>query len=83
MMYKDPNAAYGNYRDTREVLMEDDKKSQPGTPKLSTASEVADALSCAKSSVYALARAGRIPYYRLGETGIRFDLEAVLEALKQ
>lgn len=47
------------------------------------AEEVAHRLSCAKSTIYRLAQTGRIPSISIGRTGVRFDLMAVLEALKK
>ena len=47
------------------------------------AEEVANRLSCAKSTIYRLAQTGRIPSISIGRTGVRFDLAAVLEALRK
>jgi excisionase family DNA binding protein len=47
------------------------------------ASELAERLKCGKSTVYSLAKAGRIPTIGLGKKGVRFDYTAVLEALKK
>jgi excisionase family DNA binding protein len=53
------------------------------TRHITTAEEVARVLKCGKSTVYALAKNGRIPYLSIGDRGIRFDLEAVLAALSR
>lgn len=53
-----------------------------GTAPLSKADELARHLNCGKSTVYKLAKTGKIPYVALG-TGVRFDLDSVLAALKK
>lgn len=53
-----------------------------GTLPLSKADELAQHLNCGKSTVYKLAKTGKIPYVALG-TGVRFDIEEVLDALKK
>jgi excisionase family DNA binding protein len=47
------------------------------------AEEVANRLNCAKSTIYRLAQTGRIPAISIGRTGVRFDMNAVLEALRK
>jgi excisionase family DNA binding protein len=47
-----------------------------------TAEQIAERLQCGKSTVYALAKAGRIPSLGLGKKGRRFDFERVIEALE-
>jgi excisionase family DNA binding protein len=47
------------------------------------ASELAQRLKCGKSTIYSLAKAGKIPTIGLGGKGVRFDYAAVLEALKK
>jgi len=53
------------------------------TRKILKAKPLARILDCGVSTVYALAKAGKIPCLGIGDTGVRFDLEAVLEALKK
>jgi excisionase family DNA binding protein len=50
---------------------------------LVTAGMVADRLSCGKSTVYGMAKSGKIPSIVLGKQGVRFDLQEVLTALKR
>jgi excisionase family DNA binding protein len=49
------------------------------------ASTVAEKLGQARSSIYRLARAGRIPSYAAGprRTGLRFSVEEVMAALRR
>jgi excisionase family DNA binding protein len=47
------------------------------------ADEIARRLACGKSTIYTLAKAGKIPCIGLGKTGVRFDYAAVVEALKK
>jgi excisionase family DNA binding protein len=49
------------------------------------AKPLARILDCGVSTVYALAKAGKIPSITIGvaETGVRFDVDAVLAALKR
>ena len=55
-----------------------------GTTKaLEKASGIARQLNCAKSTIYKLAKAGEIPTVRIGKTGVRFDIDEVLKALKK
>ncbi|MEO7862064.1 MAG: helix-turn-helix domain-containing protein [Nitrospirales bacterium] len=49
---------------------------------LSKADDVALQLNCGKSTVYKLAKDGKIPYVSIG-TGVRFDLDSVLKALSR
>jgi len=51
--------------------------------KLIKADELARRLACGKSTVYMLAKAGKIPSIAIGQTAVRFDFSAVLEALKK
>lgn len=51
--------------------------------KLIKAKALARHLDCGISTVYALAKAGRIPSISIGQVGVRFDLGQVLEALKK
>jgi excisionase family DNA binding protein len=51
--------------------------------RLLKAGELARKLNCGKSTVYRLAQTGKIPAIAIGETGVRFDLEAVLRALRR
>lgn len=53
------------------------------TSKFLKAEEVAARLSCAKSTIYRLAQTGKIPSITIGVSGVRFDFEQVLEALKK
>ena len=48
-----------------------------------TAEELAAFLKCGKSTVYWLAKTGRIPCLSLGVRGVRFNLSTVLAALEQ
>lgn len=47
------------------------------------ASDLARRLSCGKSTIYKLAKEGQIPVVRIGMTGVRFDIDEVMEALKK
>ena len=47
------------------------------------ASDLAIQLSCGKSTIYKLAKERKIPVVRIGMTGVRFDVDEVLEALKK
>ena len=49
-------------------------------PKV-TAVELAKVLSCGKATIYKMAAEGQIPCIRIGSTGVRFDVDAVLAAL--
>lgn len=51
--------------------------------KLIKAKALARHLDCGISTVYALAKAGRIPCISIGQVGVRFDLNNVLEALRR
>jgi excisionase family DNA binding protein len=51
------------------------------TERLDRAEDLAKFLNIGRSSVYLLAKQGRIPCIRFGVTGVRFDRRAVLEAL--
>ncbi len=51
--------------------------------RLLKAEELAHHLNCGKSTVYALAKSGKIPAINLGATGVRFEINAVLEALRR
>ena len=53
------------------------------TKALERASGIAMRLNCAKSTIYKLAKAGEIPTVRIGKTGVRFDIDEVLKALKK
>lgn len=53
-----------------------------GRARLCTAKEVAAALQLNEQTVYRLARAGAIPFLRIGNKAICFDLEGVREALE-
>ena len=55
------------------------------TARLLKAEELARILNCGKSTVYRLAQAGKIPSISIGEkeTGVRFELQACLNALKR
>lgn len=55
------------------------------TRQLVTAGPIAEATHQARSTVYRLARDGKIPSYRAGllGRGVRFDLVEVLEALRR
>lgn len=50
---------------------------------LDKAAGIARRLNCGKSTIYKLAKAGKIPTVRIGKTGVRFDYNAVLEALER
>lgn len=50
---------------------------------LDKASGIARRLNCAKSTIYKLAKQGRIPVVRIGKTGVRFDYNAVLDILQR
>jgi excisionase family DNA binding protein len=52
-------------------------------PVFIRADEVAKALSCAKTTVYGMAKSGKIPSIVLGKQGVRFDLQDVMTALKR
>ncbi|CAI4032326.1 hypothetical protein DNFV4_02756 [Nitrospira tepida] len=47
------------------------------------ADELARLLRCGKSTIYKLAKTGRIPCLGIGDIGVRFDRAAVLAALQQ
>lgn len=47
------------------------------------ASCIARRFNCAKSTIYKLAKQGQIPVVRIGKTGVRFDYNAVLDALQR
>jgi excisionase family DNA binding protein len=47
------------------------------------AKALAQILDCGVSTVYALAKAGKIPFISIGKLGKRFDVDAVLEARKR
>lgn len=51
------------------------------TETLDKAAGIAKRLNCGKSTIYKLAKAGKIPTVRIGKTGVRFDYRAVLQAL--
>jgi hypothetical protein len=51
--------------------------------QLIKAKPLARALDCGVSTVHALAKAGKIPSISIGKLGVRFDLQAVLEALRR
>jgi excisionase family DNA binding protein len=51
--------------------------------QLDTAEDLARFLNIGKSSVYLLAKQGKIPCVRFGVTGVRFERRAVLEALRK
>jgi excisionase family DNA binding protein len=51
--------------------------------KLDKAADIARRLNCGKSTIYNLAKAGKIPTVRIGKTGVRFDYRAVLQALQR
>lgn len=53
----------------------------PLPDNLLRANELAKLLGCGKSTVYQLAKLGKIPSYSIGKLGVRFNLTAVLEAL--
>lgn len=46
------------------------------------AADVARRLNCGKSTIYKLAKIGKIPVVRIGMTGVRFDFPAVLASLQ-
>jgi len=50
--------------------------------RLLKAEDLARHLNCGKSTIYRLAQDGRIPVISIGDTGVRFDLNAVLSALQ-
>lgn len=52
-------------------------------PNIIRAETLATILQCAKSTVYGLAKSGKIPKIVLGKQGVRFDLQEVLTALKR
>ena len=60
----------------REELMQ-------STKQLARAEELAQRLRCGKSTVYSLAKAGKIPCIGIGKKGVRFDIDEVLAALKR
>ena len=47
------------------------------------ATDLARRLNVAKSTIYMLAKGGQIPVVRIGKTGVRFDIDQVLAALKK
>ena len=53
------------------------------TQTLDKADGIAKRLNCGKSTIYKLAREGKIPTVRIGKTGVRFDYHAVFEALQR
>lgn len=53
-----------------------------GRARLCTAKEVAATLQLNEQTVYRLARTGEIPFLRVGNKAVRFDLERVREALE-
>lgn len=53
------------------------------TDTLEKAAGIARRLNCGKSTIYKLARTGKIPTVRIGKTGVRFDYHDVLEALQR
>lgn len=53
------------------------------TKTLVRAAQVAHHMNCGKSTVYLLAKNGKIPVVKIGRTGVRFDLDSVLDALQQ
>lgn len=55
---------------------------EKGKVRLCTAKEVAVALQLNEQTVYRLARAGAIPFLRIGNKAIRLDLEGVRKALE-
>jgi excisionase family DNA binding protein len=57
--------------------------SQEPHQQLLRADELAQLLRCGKSTVYSLAKKGRIPSIAIGDYGVRFDRTAVLSALAQ
>ena len=46
------------------------------------AADLARRLNCGKSTIYKLAKTGKIPVVRIGMTGVRFDFPAVLASLQ-
>ena len=58
-------------------------KTDDNLDRLLKTEELARWLNCGKSTVYRMAQSGRIPVIAIGDTGVRFDLAAVLEALKK
>jgi excisionase family DNA binding protein len=58
-------------------------KTESTIDTLLKAGELARRLNCGKSTVYRLAQEGRIPAIGIGQTGVRFSLPDVLEALKR
>ena len=53
-----------------------------GKIRLVTAKELATTLQLNEQTVYRLARKGEIPFVRIGNKAIRFDLDRVKEALE-
>ena len=51
--------------------------------QLARADELARRLNCGKSTIYSLVKAGKIPCIGIGKTGVRFDIDEVLKALKK
>ncbi|MDC8450820.1 MAG: excisionase family DNA-binding protein [Nitrospira sp.] len=51
--------------------------------QIATAEEVARGLKIGKSTVYMLAKTGQIPSLVIGKKGVRFDWDAVIEALRK
>lgn len=56
---------------------------QTSEETLHKAAGIARRLNCAKSTIYKLAKEGLIPVVRIGKTGVRFDIDEVLKALKR
>lgn len=55
----------------------------PSIDRLDKAEDLARFLNVGKSSVYLLAKQGKIPFIPIGVSGVRFDRGAVLAALQQ
>lgn len=51
--------------------------------RLDKAEDLAKFLNIGRSSIYLLAKQGKIPCVRFGVTGVRFDRQAVLATLSQ
>lgn len=51
--------------------------------KLVKAKAAKEALGTATSTLYRMAKAGKIPSYTVGRTGVRFDIEEVRAALRR
>jgi excisionase family DNA binding protein len=47
------------------------------------AAALAQHLDCGKSTIYRMVKEGQIPSIPIGKTGLRFDLDEVLSALKK